>query len=173
MFTSPAPRASGRRPANAAFSLLELSVVVTIISILVAIAVPTAKNLIFRSRSSAAQNDLRVFAAAFQAYAHEKGDWPEGDGTPGAIPPGMEAYLNSTAWRHPTPIGGNYTWDPNSTQQGARYRAVIGIYSTDKNPVTSDRNQLLDLDRAADDGNLAAGNLLLGYRNYPIFLLEH
>ncbi len=147
--------------------------VVTILSILIAIAVPTTKNLTFRARSSTMQNDLRVFSAAFSLYAQENGDWPTGDGTPGAIPPGMESYLNNTAWQRNTPIGGNYAWDPNSMQQGVRYRAVIGIYSTTNNPVTSDRNQLLDLDRLTDDGDLTTGNFLLGYRNYPIYVLEH
>jgi prepilin-type N-terminal cleavage/methylation domain-containing protein len=173
MSTPSISRAPARRPGCAAFSLVELSVVVTIISIIVAVAVPTTKNLIFRARSSTVQNDLRTFSGAFSAYAHEKGDWPAGDGTPGAFPPGMEGYLGPTNWQRNTPIGGNYTWDPNSLHQGVRYRAVITIASTDGNPVTSDRNQLVDLDRAADDGNLDSGNFLLGYRNYPIYVLEH
>lgn len=163
-----------RRPAAAAaFTLVELSVVVAIISVLVAIAVPTTKNLVFRARSSAVQNDLRVFAAAFQAYAQEKGDWPPGTGVPGAFPAGMEGLLGATNWQRTTPIGGNYTWDPNSLHQGTRYRGVIVISTTENNPVTSDRMQLLDIDRMMDDGNLDSGNFLLGYRNYPIFVIEH
>lgn len=162
-----------RRPAAAGFSLVELAVVVTIISVLAAIAVPTTKNLVFRARSSAVQNDLRVFAGAFQTYAQEKGDWPAGNGIPGAFPAGMEGLLGATNWQRPTPIGGNYTWDPNSLHQGTRYRGVIVISTTPDNPVTSDRMQLLDLDRLIDDGNLDSGNFLLGFRNYPIFVLEH
>lgn len=169
----PAQRVPSRRPANAAFTLVEISVVVTIISVIIAIAVPATKNMIMHARSSAVQNDLRVFAAAFQTYAHEKGDWPAGDGTPGAIPPGMETYLGATGWQRKTPIGGNYAWDPNSLQQGVRYRAVITIVSTDNNPVSSDRNQLIDIDHAIDDGGLDSGNFLLGFRNYPVYVLEH
>lgn len=169
----PAHRVPSRRPANAAFSLVELSVVVTIISLIVAIAVPATKNMILRARASAVQNDLRVFAAAFQTYAHEKGDWPAGDGTPGGFPPGMEGYLGATSWQRKTPIGGNYAWDPNSLQQGVRYRAVITIVSTDDNPVSSDRAQLLEIDHALDDSSLDSGNFLLGFRNYPVYVLEH
>ncbi|MBS0632996.1 MAG: type II secretion system protein [Verrucomicrobia bacterium] len=169
----PAQRATSRRPANAAFTLVEIAVVVTIISLIIAIAVPATKNMILRARASAVQNDLRVFAAAFQTYAHEKGDWPAGDGTPGTIPPGMDAYLGATGWQRKTPIGGNYAWDPNSLQQGVRYRAVITIVSTDNNPVSSDRAQLLEIDRAIDDNSLDSGNFLLGFRNYPVYVLEH
>lgn len=168
----PAIHVHARHRFQAGFTLVELAVVVTIISIIIAIAVPTTKHLIFRARSSAVANDLRVFSAAFQAYAHENGDWPAGDGTPGAIPSGMTGYLGSTNWQRTTPIGGNYAWDPNSMQQGIRYRAVFVISSTDGNPVSSDRNQLLDLDRTLDDSNLDSGNFMLGFRNYPIFVLE-
>lgn len=164
---------NSRHRTSAGFTLLELSVVVAIISIIVAVAVPTAKNLIFRARSSAVENDLRVFYAAFQTYAHEHGDWPTGDGTPGAFPDGMAGYLGTTNWQRVTPIGGHYAWDPNSMQAGTRYRAAIVIASTDGQPVTSDRIQLLDLDRTLDDNNLDSGSFFLGYRNYPVYVLEH
>jgi hypothetical protein len=85
----------------------------------------------------------------------------------------MEGYLGATGWQRVTPIGGLYSWDPNSTQQGERYRAVIVIATADGHPVSSESAQLLDLDRRVDDGDLDAGNFRLGYRNYPIFVLEH
>lgn len=152
---------------------MELSVVVFIVSVLAALGVPALKKVNLEARSVAVVNDLRVFSSAFQSYAHERGDWAPGNGTPGAFPPGMEGYLGPTSWQRPTPIGGRYTWDPNSTQQGERYRAVIILSSTSDHPVTTDLAQLLDLDRRIDDGDLAAGNFRLGFRNYPIFVLEH
>ena len=33
--------------------------------------------------------------------------------------------------------------------------------------------QLTDIDTKLDDGNLSTGNFFLGYRNYPVFVLEH
>jgi hypothetical protein len=47
------------------------------------------------------------------------------------------------------------------------------ISSARANPVSSDFNQLSDIDRKLDDGNLSTGNFFLGYRNYPVFVLEH
>jgi hypothetical protein len=85
----------------------------------------------------------------------------------------MEGYLRATNWSRPTPIGGHYTWAPNSLHQGERYRAAIVISTVTGQPVTEDRHQLLDLDRKIDDGNLETGNLRLGFRNYPVFVLEH
>lgn len=175
----PPPRAHGCLPASAVpadcrgFTLLELAVVVAIISVVLAVCVPLARHLIIQARASALENDLRVFTAAFQSYANEHGDWPAGDGTPGAFPDGMAAYLSSSNWQRRTPVGGNYTWDPNSLQQGSRHRAVIVIASTPDNPVTSDRVQLLEIDQKFDDGELATGTFVLGYRNYPAYILEH
>jgi prepilin-type N-terminal cleavage/methylation domain-containing protein len=161
-------------PAGApGFSLLELAVVVGILSIVAAVALPVSRHLIERARTSAVLNDLRVFSAAFQTYAAEHGDWPPGDGTPAAIPAGMEPYLSKTNWRQRTPIGGHYAWDPQTIQQGSRYRAAIALVGTADNPVSRDAHQLQQIDEAFDDGNLTTGNFLLGYRNQPFYVLEH
>lgn len=158
---------------RAGFTLLELSVVVAIISVVLAFAVPLARQLLLDARIAAVENDFRVFTTAFQTYAQERGDWPPGDGTPGIIPPEMAGYLNQSAWSKPTPLGGRYAWDPHSRHQGSRHRAVILIASIPESPVTSDRHQLLALDAKLDDGNLATGQIQVGYRNQPIFILEH
>ena len=165
----PDPRRSG----EAGFSLLELSVVVFVISLTAALAVPALKRVNLEARSTVVANDLRVFAGAFQAYAHDHGDWPPDAGGPGEFPPEMAGYLSQTSWTRTTPIGGRYSWEPNSLQQGERLYAVIVISTLGNDKVTSDRLQLEDLDRKVDDGDLTSGNFRLGYRNYPIFVLEH
>lgn len=158
---------------QAGFSLVELAVVVLIIGFLAAASVPALKKNAINARSSAVMNDLRVYAGAFQAYAQERGDWPAGGGAPGTFPPGMEGYLNQTNWSRTTPIGGNYQFAIQSPQQGGRYAAVIIIASVGTNTVSSDFIQLSDIDSKLDDGNLNTGNFFLGYRNYPVFVLEH
>jgi len=166
---SPPPR----RRRDAGFTLLELAVVVFIISVLAALAIPTVKKLVLESRSAAVVNDLRVFSGALQSYSQERGDWPAGNSEPGVFPAGMEGYLRTTNWERPTPIGGRYTWSPHTVQQGERYRAAIVLSSLGDDKVSADRIQLTDLDRRLDDGSLDTGNLRLGYRNYPVFVLEH
>jgi type II secretory pathway pseudopilin PulG len=125
--------------------------------------VPALKKNAINARSSAVMNDLRVYASAFQAYAQEHGDWPPGGGAPGVFPAGMDGYLSQTNWSRTT----------QSPQQGNRYAAVIIIASTANNSVSSDVIQLSDIDKKLDDSNLATGNFFLGYRNYPVFVLEH
>ena len=157
----------------AGFTLIELSIVVFIISVLAALAVPALKQVMLESQSTAVANDLRVFRDAFADYAHEHGDWPPGGGQPGEFPAGMAGRLGQTNWERVTPIGGRYQWAPGSLHQGERYRAAIVIASLDGNNVSSDRRQLEDLDRRIDDSDLEAGNFRLGYRNFPVFVIEH
>jgi prepilin-type N-terminal cleavage/methylation domain-containing protein len=170
---SAAPPSPWRRRADAGFTLLELSVVVFIVSIVVAIAVPGFRSLQIEARSAAVANDLRVFSTALQSYSQERGDWPEGTGEPGAFPVGMAGYLGPTGWQRTTPIGGQYAWSPNTVQAGDRYRAAITISTVGENRVSSDLNQLLAVDKKADDGDFDTGNLRLGFRNQPFFILEH
>ncbi len=154
------------------FTLLELSVALFIISVVSALAVPAVKQARLEARSTTVVNDLRVFAGALQAYTQERGDWPVGNREPGLFPPGMEGYLRTTNWERKTPIGGAYTWSPNSVHQGQRYRAAIVLATVGTDNVSSDRVQLVDLDRKLDDGNLDTGQLRLGFRNYPVYVLE-
>ena len=135
---------------------------------------PALKKNAINARSSAVMNDLRVYSGAFQAYAQEHGDWPPGGGAPGVFPAGMEGYLSQTNWSRTTPIGGNYQFATQSPQGGGRYAAVIiiacvGEQRRSRPTSTSSPTST----RKLDDGNLVTGNFFLGYRNYPVFVLEH
>ena len=154
------------------FTFLEVSVVVVIISVVAALAVPIVKQASREARSTIVANDLRIFSAALQTYARERGDWPAGNSEPGVFPPGMEGYLRTTNWARRTPLGGFYTWSPNTLQQGQRYRAAIAIASVGADKISSDRAQFVDLDRKLDDGILDTGQLRLGFRNHPFYVLE-
>lgn len=149
------------------------SVLVAVLSIFAAVGAPMVRRLVIQARVEAVQNDLRAFSAAFQAYAAEHGDWPAGDGAPGAIPKGMESRLRGTHWEMKTPIGGHYAWDVNGLHRGTHVRAAVVITGTPADPVSSDRNQLHALDHQIDDAEFSTGNLFLGYRNWPVFVLEH
>ncbi len=154
------------------FSLVEIAVTILIISVVAALAVPAWKKSVLSARSSAVVNDLRVFAGAYQTFAHDRGDWPPSTLQPGTFPAGMQTYLAETSWERVTPVGGRYAWATDTVQQGERYRAALLILSDGDNHVTSDRQLLLDIDHKIDDGNLDTGNFRLGFRNQPVYVLE-
>lgn len=117
--------------------------------------------------------DLKTFAAGINGYAHDRGDWPAAALLPGEPPIGVDKFFFAADWLRPTPIGGRYTWAPNSRHQGERYRAVIVIASLGPNQVTTARKQLEEIDHLLDDGDLQTGKFRLGYRNYPMWVIEH
>jgi type II secretory pathway pseudopilin PulG len=154
------------------FSLTGLSLALAAVSIGAAVTIPRMQQRHFRERAASTQADLTSFAAAFRAQANAQGEWPAGDGAAGAVPAGMSDALEPKRWQTRTPLGGRYAWDTNSPQRGRRYRAAIVIVPVGDDRATTDARPLRELDRLIDDGNLASGNLVLGFQNQPVFVLE-
>jgi prepilin-type N-terminal cleavage/methylation domain-containing protein len=152
------------------FTLVEILVVVVIISLLAMVAIPGVKIVQRRAKSSAIVNDFRVFATAFETYAHEKGSFPA-EADVGEIPVGMETYLKTDAWKRVTPMGGHYNWEKDQLH-GGPIKAAIAITGTADAPLPYDVNQLLDIDKAIDDGNPLTGNFRLGAEMCPLFVIE-
>jgi general secretion pathway protein G len=71
------------RPTRHAFTLIELLIVVAIIAILAAIAVPNFLEAQTRAKVSRAKNDLRTLATALEAYNVDNNAYPPG---PPALP---------------------------------------------------------------------------------------
>lgn len=165
------PRTSaGASGARRGFTLVEIMVVVAIISLLVAAAVPAMLHVKRKSLATAVGNDLRVFAAAFDAYAHEAGNWPA-DTDPGVMPPEMSARINAAAWQRVTAIGGKYNWESNQMHAGTRYKAAIAISTAGSDGVVQDADLFEAIDRVLDDGNLSTGNFRLGSDDEPVFIV--
>lgn len=116
--------------------------------------------------------DLQRFAAAFQRYAHDHGDWPESSAAPSHVPPGMQDLLKDTGWDRPAPIGGRYVWLTDTPQLGQRVHAAIAVVSLTDAAVTGDKRQLAELLRIGTASGPVSRPLRLGFRNEPIYILE-
>jgi general secretion pathway protein G len=93
--------------------------------------------------------------------------------TPDEYAADLKAALESAGWADETALGGYYAWAPNSLHRGERFHAAIVIASTPASRVTNSRSRLAAVDRLVDDGNLATGKFRLGYRDQPLFVIEH
>jgi type II secretory pathway pseudopilin PulG len=146
-------------------------VVITIISLLAAAAVPTIVKVKRRSLAAVVVNDLRVFAAAFETYAHETGSWPA-EVDAGVLPPEMANRIDASAWRKPTVIGGQYNWDNGQSHAGTTYRAAIALSSTATSPLVQDADLWEAIDALMDDGVLSTGTFRLGAEDEPVFIVS-
>ena len=142
-----------------------------IVGVLASLAMPALQRSVLSARATTVANDLRTFAAAFQTYGQQNGRYPPDAGI-GVMPPLMVGTLRNTSWLRITPIGGRYNWEYNIVSAGVRYRAAIGIRTRLPSRVTTDRTQLVAIDRLVDDGNLASGAFFLGVGNEPFYVIE-
>jgi type IV pilus assembly protein PilA len=129
------------------FTLVEIMIVVAIIGLLAAIAIPSFVKARKRAQATTFISDLRVACDAFELYTMEKGTYPP-DKTPGVIPPGMADYLAKTHWTEKTPIGGQWDWD--NGQFGSK--AGVSVYEPDRTVL-----EMQEIDKMIDDGNLGTG----------------
>jgi type II secretory pathway pseudopilin PulG len=152
-------------------------VVVLIISMIMALAVPSYQRVQKKAKAGALVNDFRVFSAVYLSYAHENGAWPA-ESAAGVIPTGITSQdMKADVWTRPTPIGGKFDWEflqvhPGGTSPGGTWRAAIAISDTADAPLIVDPEIYLLIDEALDDGNLNTGSFRYGNNNSPIFILE-
>src|ERR1700736_516176 len=96
---------------EAAFTLVEIMIVVSIIALLAVMAVPSFLRARQRSQNAKFVNALRIASGAFETYAAENNGYPP-DVSRATVPAGMATYFGPMLdWTKPTPIGGNWDWD--------------------------------------------------------------
>jgi type II secretory pathway pseudopilin PulG len=165
------PRPPSRLRGTAGFTIADVLMSIIILSISLAVLVPRLTATKRQAMATAIGNDLRTFAAAFEAYAQERGSFPA-EADAGVLPPEMEQRINAQGWLKTTPIGGHYNWDNNQTHYGTRYKAVIQISSTSTALLPQDIELWEAIDKLIDGtANLSAGNFRLGSDDEPIFII--
>ena len=138
-----------QRP-RAGFTLVEIMIVVVIIGLLAAIAVPGFKRILESSQTARFVNDCRVFTGAARMYLLESGDSEIEDTGTGDLPATLVDYIESSAWERDTPIGGSWDFDSDYGYNG------VGAVGT-----TMDAAALLAMDERFDDGDLSTGQMRL------------
>jgi prepilin-type N-terminal cleavage/methylation domain-containing protein len=128
------------------FTLVEIMIVVVIIGLLAAMALPAFKRVQRSAVSKRYLNDVRVIRDGAERYAMENGNFPP-NGT-ASLHVALQTYVPAAMFTATTPLGGVWDWDYE--QNG--FTASVSVYQ-----FTATDEQLLDIDRTIDDGNLNAG----------------
>jgi prepilin-type N-terminal cleavage/methylation domain-containing protein len=131
------------------FTLVEIMIVVIIIGLLAAMAIPAYHNSQKNAKSATFINDVRTYSAAAEVFSLETGDFPEDVG-PGIMPMGLGEYIPTMKWTAETPIGGR--WDFVKNDKGI----VSGFGASGH---TASNAQLMHIEQKWDDGNLSTGKL--------------
>jgi len=138
-------------------------IAVALIGMLAAIAIPAMRHQQQRAQNARFVNDLRIFAAAFETYTTKNGHWPA-DAVAGVVPAGMSGELRDADWTvASTSIGGQWDWDYKSVA----FTACISVH-----PVTLSPEQMVEINRMIDDGNLATGNFRMTSAGYYVYILQ-
>jgi prepilin-type N-terminal cleavage/methylation domain-containing protein len=139
----------GRRPTSIrrGFTLVEIMVVVVIIGLLAALALPGFQRVKRSAASKRYINDARQIRDGAERYAMENGNFPP-NGI-GGLHASLQGYIPDSVFRSTTtPLGGVWDWD----YQQDGFTASISVYL-----YTVDDTQLRDIDRTIDDGDLTTG----------------
>jgi len=102
------------------FTLIELLIVVAIIGIIAAIAIPNLLNAIDRGKQKRTMADMRSIGTAIESYAVDNNFYPKGmsDATAAGISTHVSPIYIKTV---PTTDGWNNAWDVDSDATGALY----------------------------------------------------
>lgn len=160
-----------RHRQRAAFTLVEIMVVVVIIGILAAAGLPTYRHITMRSKATALENDLRQFSTALITYNLQNARWPA-DSDP-QVPPTELAGALPTKFAQVSPIGGVYKWNFDVPADGVTCKAALIVQTAaGLQPVSDDVDLFLMLDRQMDDGNLETGMMQVGSTNSLVYIIE-
>lgn len=136
-------------------------IVVVIIGLLAALAIPGFRHITETSRMTSFVNDCRVFEGAAQHYLLEEGAADIEDTSTGELPDALVDYIEGASWFSDTPIGGSWDFD---TGYGFTGVGAVGTTLSD--------DAINRLDERFDDGDVSTGRIRLVGGNRVYWVIE-
>jgi len=120
----------GRR--DRGFTLIELLIVVAIVGIIAAVAIPNLLNAVDKGKQKRSMMDMRSICTAIEAYSTDMATYPKAIGSWLAVKPLLNPYFIENP---PDNDGWNNMWEAGTDASGSDYT----VASLGKDGITSGR----------------------------------
>jgi general secretion pathway protein G len=121
------------------FTLVELLIVVAIVGIISAVALPNLLNALDKSKQKRTMSDARTIGVAVEAYATDTAGYPQNAGSWASLKTYIDPYFIKSP---PDADGWSNTWDAATTATGSNYTIASfgkdGIAGTRTGGMTTD-----------------------------------
>ena len=118
-----------KNQSESGFTLIELLIVIAIIGILAAIAIPNLLNAVQRGKQKRTMSDMRALATAVEAYAVDNNNYPTAACNAGIFTSGTENVLTTASFTNLTPT---YIAQPPKTDGWGKFMYyALGNISND------------------------------------------
>ncbi len=133
------------------FTLIELLIVVAIIGLIAAIAMPNIMNALQRAKQTKTMSEIKVIGNALESYAVDNNVYPRGlaDVDSKAIAGFVAIYLRNV----PRSDGWNHPWHIETSANGTQYTIISFGRDGVSSPVTGGPTTSLDCDIVYSNGS--------------------
>ncbi len=136
---------------DSGFTLVEIMIVVVIIGLLAAMAIPALNKVRTKAQATTIANDIRTFKDAIESYVLENGVFPQVTG--GGFPAVFSGWISEAKWREGSSLSGA-TWDYYSPGGAYIPELVLDTPGQDNTAIFAIVDDILD------DGDATTGQLL-------------
>lgn len=133
------------------FTLVEIMIVVVIIGLLAALAIPAFQKVRTETQGNRVANDMRIFRDAVEAYVLKEGGFPVHDS--GGLPAVLQGWISQEKWNEGSALA-NGAWEYYNPGNGTYIPEIVL-----DTPGGANSAIFQIVDEKLDDGSATSGSI--------------